>query len=168
MSHFLHGTFGNETSGNVPIDAFAYDDSRACLLKNPPTTMTPSPVAKPFSSLLISSKNRIDVSAAAPVGSAAWIRCNRSPSQKSSYSVVVRGNKLRFFGSAARGLMIKMRANTSVGSKNWNSMVSAGVDIMACTSSGIGNTHVLRASGPLIFACSCCMKWYIRVMKCHM
>ena len=54
VRHNEHHTFANWTLGKVPIDAFACVDSRTLCLKNPPTIKAPSPVSKPFWSLLIS------------------------------------------------------------------------------------------------------------------
>ena len=116
--------------------------------------MAPSPVAKPLLSRFISSKNRMHVSAAVPGGRAACIRWSRSPSAKSSYSCDVRGNRLRFLGSAARGLMTSKRTSTSVGSRNSNVTESARLFINACTSRGMGKVHVFRTRGPHMEQCA--------------
>ena len=142
------------TLGNVAKDRFACVDSRAPLRRKPATIMAPSPVSKPFSSRLHSSKNRTQVSAKLPGGRAAWTLARRSPLQKSAYGPSS-GTKARFRGSAAKGLSSSRRIRASTGLAKVNVTTGFGSDIRCCTRSGTGNDDVTLRSGAVASTCIC-------------
>ena len=146
------GKEANGTLGNVAKDRFACVDSRVPLRRKPATIMAPSPVSKPFSSRLHSSKKRTQVSAKLPGGRAAWTLARRSPLQKSAYGPSS-GTKARFRGSAAKGLSSSRRIRASTGLAKVNVTTGFGSDIRCCTRSGTGNDDVTLRSGAVASSC---------------
>ena len=140
--------------GNVPRDTFDIEDSQAYFLKKPPTIIAPSPVLKPFLSLLMASKNKIDVRACVPGASALYIRCSRSPWHKSRYHVLGSGPKNRFVRTAARGLAKSSRRRQYTGSKKRKTKVSTDFAKRHCTSGGTLITARCHCGSPNNLVCT--------------